>query len=312
MLNDYDRQIEEAREAQLEHDRLQRHLGRARESLQQAEARLAELEATLEREGQDVRRLEGLSLAGLFYTVLGSKEDQLDQERQEHLAARLKRDEAEFAVSELRKEVEELERQLRLIGDPQRRYQAALESKEAWLVSAGGQPAQRLAGLSEEVAETKAAIREVSEALNAGQAAARELENMVDSLQSASNWGVWDMVGGGMLVTAAKHSRIDDARASAHRVQALLRRFQRELADVQALGEEALSMGSFEAFADFFFDSLITDWIVQSRINRSLEEARSLQREVNELVRRLERELAGLKARLEARQQERMRLLENR
>jgi hypothetical protein len=35
-----------------------------------------------------------------------------------------------------------------------------------------------------------------------------------------------------MIITAAKHSKIDDAQASAHRVQQLLRRFQRELADV--------------------------------------------------------------------------------
>ena len=32
-----------------------------------------------------------------------------------------------------------------------------------------------------------------------------------------------------------------------------------------------LYMDSFTSFADYFFDNLIKDWIVQSKINRSLD-----------------------------------------
>jgi hypothetical protein len=37
-------------------------------------SRLAELEKKLWKEGKDVKKLEGLSLSGIFYGILGSKE----------------------------------------------------------------------------------------------------------------------------------------------------------------------------------------------------------------------------------------------
>jgi hypothetical protein len=64
------------------------------------------------------------------------------------------------------------------------------------------------------------------------------------------NWGTWDVIGGGLISTAVKHSRIDRARASAHQVQQLLRRFQRELGDVGATSDITIDIGSFATFAD--------------------------------------------------------------
>ena len=83
------------------------------------------------------------------------------------------------------------------------------------------------------------------------------------------------MLGGGLLATAAKHSHMDEARDAAYHIQNLLLRFRRELADVQGLsGTLVEEVGSFETFADYFFDGLIVDWVVQSKIDRSLDNAR--------------------------------------
>src|SRR5687768_14708376 len=51
--------------------------------------RLASLEAQLAREKVDVQKLERISLTSLFYSVLGSREQQLEKERQELLSAQL-------------------------------------------------------------------------------------------------------------------------------------------------------------------------------------------------------------------------------
>ena len=49
-------------------------------------------------------KLEGLSLTGLFYSVLGTKRERLDKEREEYLAAKLKYDESQEAAKDLQAE----------------------------------------------------------------------------------------------------------------------------------------------------------------------------------------------------------------
>jgi len=106
-------------------------------------------------------------------------------------------------------------------------------------------------------------------------------------LESAENWGTWDIFGGGLLSTAVKHSRIDNARNEISDVQIKMSQFKRELADVEKNVELQIDIGGLESFADFFFDSLIIDWIVQSKIVQSLERSETARdvivKSVNEL-----------------------------
>ena len=144
---------------------------------------------------------------------------------------------------------------------------------------------------TEELADARSDAKELREAIDAGQRVLDGLESVVASLKSARNWGIWDMIGGGLISTMVKHSKIDDARASVERVQGALRRFQRELADVQAEADIAIEIGSFATFADYFFDGLVADWVVQSRIERSLENVLRLQGQVRRMVRELQTKL---------------------
>ena len=130
-------------------------------------------------------------------------------------------------------------------------------------------------------------------------------------MQSASGWGVWDMLGGGLIATAVKHSRMDEARDAAYHVQDLLRRFRRELADVQGLpGNLIEEVGSFETFADYFFDGLIVDWVVQSKIDRSLDNARKAYSQVNAILVSLQRRQKEAQDRVERLKSARQEFLE--
>ena len=82
------------------------------------------------------------------------------------------------------------------------------------------------------------------------------------------------MLGGGLISTIGKHRRIDEARDGINEVQARLSSFERELSDVGERIQLGIEIGEFETFADYFFDSLIFDWAVQSKINQSLERTR--------------------------------------
>jgi hypothetical protein len=112
--------------------------------------RFVHLKGILTSEGRDVERLEGLTLISLFYTVLGTKEEAMQKERQEYLAAKLQYDECGAAIRDLEVELENLERELDAIGDPEAEYQAVLREKEDVLLQSGGLVAQQLPEISEQ------------------------------------------------------------------------------------------------------------------------------------------------------------------
>ncbi len=124
--------------------------------------------------------------------------------------------------------------------------------------------------------------REISEAIDAADQALMYLNQARHSLNKAGNWGLVDLFGGGFLSTLLKHSHMDSAQRELEQARQAVRRFSRELQDVHAAMDVNLDTGDFLSFADYFFDGLIADWMVQSRISTA-------KRQVDDAIRQVER-----------------------
>lgn len=290
MLQPPDGELLETREKVREKRKLESSVREARRSLAAERARLARLAAVLEKEEADVRRLEGLSLTAMFHQFLGSKEDRLDKERQEAFAAKLKYDQCVHEVASLERDIADMDGRLAALGDPEAEYARALERKEARIEGAARADLVRL---TERVADVSSDIKEIGEAVAAGDEVIAGLDGVIAAFKSAGNWGIVDIIGGGIIVTAVKHSKIDRAKAGIHEVQSRLGRFRRELADLRTRPDVPLSVeiGSFEKFVDYLFDGLIFDWIVQSKIRRSLDAAVEMRAKMTSIVADLRRKL---------------------
>lgn len=131
-------------------------------------------------------------------------------------------------------------------------------------------------------------MREINEARNAGREALYSLQQAEKKLDSARGWGIWDMLGGGMISTMVKHSKINDASNLMEEAQQKLFDFQRELQDVQVPARFRVEIGDFLTFADFFFDGLIADWMVQSRIGEAREQVGKAIEKVRQVLRTLD------------------------
>lgn len=129
---------------------------------------------------------------------------------------------------------------------------------------------------------------EVNEAIQAGTQALGSLRQAQNSLNSAGNWGILDMLGGGLISTFVKHSKMNDAERLIEQARSDLRRFQKELRDVDTISDFHIETGDFLAFADYFFDGLIADWMMQSRINDT-------KRQVNDAIEKVEEVLRSLR-----------------
>ena len=266
--------------------------------------------ARLEREKRDVERLEKLSLGALFYTLTGKKEEKLSKEEAEVLQAKLRYEEASDTVVELEQEIADLNRKLANLKHVEDEYNRAIQEKRLLIERLHPALAETLHDLTGQEEEMRANVKELQEAIAAGRTAKNSLGRAEVLLNKAKDWGTFDMLGGGLLSTAMKHTRIDEARSAIHEAQRDLRRFQTELLDVRRDVNIEIELGSLLTFADYFFDNLITDWMVQGRIKRAIEELENKSSHINHLIRKLEEERRQAEERIQELQREKLSLIE--
>jgi chromosome segregation ATPase len=250
--------------------------------------RLASLGIQLNKEKIDVEKLEHVSLTWLFHTVLGSREQQLEKERQELLSAQLLYQQTKNQVGYLEQEKSRLSNQIEKLADTDSEYELILSEKEKFIQQSNQTIAKDLFEISEKLANLNSELREITEAVTAGNSVIVDLDQAIKSLGSAEGWGIWDMLGGGLITDMIKHSHIDDARNSVNNAQEKISRFKRELADVQKNAEVQINIGELASFADFFFDGLIFDWIVQSKIEDSLAQSSKAKSTIAQTIKELE------------------------
>lgn len=130
--------------------------------------------------------------------------------------------------------------------------------------------------------------KEKKEAVAAGRRALESLRAAQRELDSAKNWGLVDMFGGGFFSSMIKRGKMNNAEQYMQQAKYDLRSFSKELRDVDQVMDLHINTDDFLSFADWFFDGFAVDWMVQSRINQAKEQ-------VEEAIYRVERILSGLR-----------------
>lgn len=129
--------------------------------------------------------------------------------------------------------------------------------------------------------------KEINEAIAAGEQALNSLYAAQEKLDSAKGWSWVDLFGGGFLTDMIKHSKMEDASRCMEDTKYHLKVFQKELSDIHLSLDLRMEVGGFLSFADFFFDGLIADYLVQSKI----EDARGQVAEAITMISDILREL---------------------
>lgn len=270
-----------------ERDRLLHQIKISQNIIREEKKRRDSLNIKLLSEGRDIERLDGITLSNLWHTLRSTKDLTRHKEQEEYLLAKLKVEEADNSIQFMEKELVRLTNSLKGIGDPEAEYRKAIREKEENLLRSGGVNARLLFEMADQLGVIKAEIRELEEAISAGKTAKKALISVEKKLGSAQGWGVVDILGGGLITTAIKHSHITDARKEIGQAQQHLRNFQRELTDVNTT-EEAFNIGQFSTLADFILDGFLFDLIVQSQINKAADKTRRLKESIESSINDLE------------------------
>lgn len=271
-MEKYNKRLEELREQMASRNRLERILKDLKAQKQELADKVYELENEKLKEQADVEKLEGRSLAALYYFVIGQKQDRLDKEKQEAYAARVKYDTAVSELNAVEADIQGTESKLRAAQRSEQEYQKVLQEKAALMKKSGNSNSSQILEFENQLAQLENQLTELKEAISAGDSALATVRRILSSLENAEGWATWDMLGGGLIADVCKHSSLDDAQNLVENLQIQLRRFKTELADVSVQADIQISIDGFLRFADYFFDGLLADWTVMDKIEQSKQQ----------------------------------------
>lgn len=261
---------------------LNRKLKTLNSQLDNNKKELQDLELRLKKEHKGVEKLEKLSFAKIIATVMKNKDEKLEKEQQEYIMAKIKYDEFKSKVELLKENIESVKYRLETLKYCENEYKVLLNKKLELIKLYGDEDKKiKLSKIEAEIDEKLLEKKEIEEAESAGRDLLRAANCAKDSLESAKNWGIFDIAGGDMLSSIAKHNKINDAESHFRRVSSLINRFNKELGDVNFDG---LTFSSTTIAFDIFFDNIFTDFSVQNKINRSLDNIRSLISKVENIL----------------------------
>jgi hypothetical protein len=258
----------------------------------------------------DVEKLESLSLSGFLHAITGRKLEKLEKEKEEYLAAKIKYDAVTAELESLLDEISNIKARIDQIGDPAAEYDMLIKEKERILANTSGSLTNKLDQIIEQESRLVSDNKEIDEAIKAGEALSYALGRVQDSLRSAGNWGTWDILGGGMVSTMIKHSKIDDAQREINNARSLINRFHRELQDIGENMILNIEIGSFLTFADYLFDGLFVDLAVQSKIRKAQNKVDITMHKVSIVLKDLREKLYSNNCKLLDLRNERTRIIE--
>ncbi|MFJ7827938.1 hypothetical protein [Psychrobacillus sp. NPDC096623] len=277
-------------------DKVKRKQQKLEEQLETALQKKQEYWTRLKEEQKDVDDLDGFSILKMVRTWTGKQDEIREKELAELAAVEAKYREIEKTVTDLAQDIDFNEREL---------YQASWESidieweklikeKEQWIFGNNQEQAPRLEKLYEQKAFLGTSIREIKEAITAGNEAKIALKRALKSLEGAKDYSTWDtFLGGGLIATSLKHSKLDESEDAIHTAQRSLQRFHTELLDIQQIKADNLSVGrdSFVTFADYVFDDIFSAWSTHSKINNSIDRLNHTLRDLANISDQLQNQL---------------------
>ena len=193
-LNEINRELKELNEALARQGRMEAQWKDLQDQRAERDRRVMETGRVFRKEQDDVDRLEKGGLRALLLSLTGDREVRLSKERREALAAKLQYDQAQRDLEDLDGRIGVLLREKDGLRIDRIRRDALLEEKGELLKALGGETGARLARLDQQLDELEHQRREVGEAISAGRTAESALSAVLDSLDSAEDWGTWDML----------------------------------------------------------------------------------------------------------------------
>ena len=131
-------------------------------------------------------------------------------------------------------------------------------------------------------------LTEINEAIEAGRDAQMRLRQIQETLRSAKGWGIYDLLGGGLISGMMKRIRMEKAQQQIEELRGSLEHFNSELKDVRVQCNTSAELSAWLNITDLVLDDPLSDWLSLSEIKDAKAEIDRTEKEVTALLARLE------------------------
>lgn len=139
-------------------------------------------------------------------------------------------------------------------------------------------------------------LKELKEAKEAADLVIGKIDQAIKELNSASNWGVLDLLGGDFIPSLIKRTKIGKANDILNDLPKSLESLNKELSDVDISLPGGVPDKLSDELFDTIFDNIFTDFRVQGEIKENLLALKELRHSVGEISDKLDEEIAELES----------------
>ena len=137
-------------------------------------------------------------------------------------------------------------------------------------------------------------MKELKEARSAADMAIAKIDCGLSQLDSASSWGIFDILGGGFFSSLVKRNKIGEANRSLDEISSSLKTLNKELSDVDRSLPDAIPDSLSDQVFDLVFDNIFTDFRVQGEIKENLIALKELRHAIVEVRDKVDKEILEL------------------
>ena len=253
-----------------------------------------ELDKIRLKEQEDVDNLEKFSFASLISSLKGDKGERLEKEKDEAYAAYVKYEAALKEYNAVNETMEYYQNELEKIGNSKHEYEQLINEKFTYLKESGNPQADEIMRLDELVGRMAKEIREIDEALIAGDKVKEAIEVVVADLEEAEYCAEMDLRSGKGVYDRAKYRRLNEAEGHIATLQIRMGSFRTELADVDIDTDINVDVGGIcTEFADMF-GNIFTEIKVLDKIQRLHNQAKNTRADIISAIFKLEQKRDSL------------------
>lgn len=270
-------------------EKLAIHLKNLDKLIKEKRAEIPHWEEVVQDEEKDIQDLEKFNLYNLFKFVLEDKEKQMEKERQEYLHAFLTLKSIKENLLELENERDLFKKNLSSKFNVEKNFDKLVQKEKDKIIHAFPEIGEEIIIFEEKIANHKIKIVEIKQAQKEGQRLIQLFSRSIASMEKIESWGFVKSRNNQVNIDRA----VKKLKTSLGITNKHLQKFEEELYDFtdHYTLDYTHQIDDVKHFMRQYYDTLITDWVIESKIEHSLHLVSSLIGKIRRILAMLDQEL---------------------
>ncbi len=227
-----------------------------------------------------IKELDKKSIIYLWYEIFTSKGKKVTKIEHEYKIYSNLSDFIHPEIIELRNKIDN-------IAEYEKEYKQLMEEKAKLSVESEKESDDRLLKLIDETVKYKNRIRDLNEAINAGNFLNSSFKHLVDLLNQTKDWDSFDIFGRGLFLSLTKTTVFKSTDDKIKKLHYLANKFTRELKAINFYMDLGIDAGDILKYVDYFENQLYDDIKDKDTIVNTISQIKDAYEVINKTIEHL-------------------------